>query len=113
MAKYSRTFRGTERSLESYLHVLDVHDEVDVHDGLEIHDCLDADVRDDLDAVDVHDGLEIHNYLDELDEADVRDELDEADVHDGLDITITVRSRPPVPGDALLKRLLNRLLRCT
>ena len=100
MAKYSRTFRGTERSLESYLHVLDVHDEVDVHDGLEIHDCLDADVRDDLDAVDVHDGLEIHNYL---------DELDGADVHDGLD-NHPVRSRPPVSGDALLERLLNRLL---
>ena len=80
--------------------------------GLEIHDYLDADVRDDLDAVDVHDGLEIHNYLDELDEADVRDELDGADVHDGLDNHL-VRSRPPVPGDALLKRLLNRLLRCT
>ena len=63
MAKYSRTFRETERLLESYLHVLDVHVGVDVHDG------LDADVRDDLggadvhDAIDVHDGLENHNYL--------------------------------------------------
>ena len=75
----------TERSLESYLHVLDVHvglNDADVHDGLEFHDYLDADVRDDLDAADVHDGLDIH----------------------------LVRSRPPVSGDALLERLLNRLL---
>ena len=90
MTKYSRTFRETERLLESYLHVLDVHVGLD-----------DLHVRDDLDDADVHD---------DLDGADVHDDRDEVDVHNGLDITITVRSRPPVSGDALLERLLNRLL---
>ena len=50
-----------------------------------------------------------HDVLD--DEADVHDGLDGVDVHDGLDIH-PVRSRPPVSGDALLERLLNRLLDC-
>ena len=40
----------TERSLESYLHDLDVHDDLD-----------EVDVHDDRDEVDVHDGLEIHD----------------------------------------------------
>ena len=53
----------TERSLESYLHDLDVHVGLD-----------DLHARDDLDDADVHDGLEVHDYL------------DDADVHDGLEV---------------------------
>ena len=56
----------TERSLESYLHNLDVHV-----------------------------GLDDLHARDDLDDADVHDDLDEVDVHDGLDIH-PVRSRPPV-----------------
>ena len=68
----------TERSLESYLHDLDVHVSLD-----------DLHARDDLDDADVHDGLEIHDYLDDADVHDgleVHDYLDDADVHDGLDV---------------------------
>ena len=92
MAKYSRTFRETERLLESYLHVLEVHDDVGVHDG------LDADVRDDAavrDDADVRDDVDVLDDADVIDDADV---LDDVDVHVGLVIT------------SLLKRLLSWLL---